>query len=97
MSALARMSAGAHKQIKIKKGDTVILSSKFIPGNERSIAKIVNNLYKRDNVAMGIVFVIVLVGVALHYSLRSMAEEEDKELLEMEVKIPEEGNEHGKK
>lgn len=47
MSALARMSAGAHKQIKIKKGDTVILSSKFIPGNERSIAKIVNNLYKR--------------------------------------------------
>jgi ribonuclease J len=47
MSALARMSAGTHKQIRIKKGDTVILSSKFIPGNERSIAKIVNNLYKR--------------------------------------------------
>jgi ribonuclease J len=47
MSALARMSAGAHKQIKIKKGDTVILSSKFIPGNERAIAKIVNSLYKR--------------------------------------------------
>jgi ribonuclease J len=47
MSALARMSAGAHKQIKIKKGDTVILSSKFIPGNERAIAKIVNSLYRR--------------------------------------------------
>ena len=47
MSALARMSAGTHKQIKIKAGDTVILSSKFIPGNEKAIAKIINNLYKR--------------------------------------------------
>jgi ribonuclease J len=48
MSALARMAAGTHKQIKIKNGDTVILSSKFIPGNERAIAKIINNLYKRS-------------------------------------------------
>ena len=46
MSALARMSAGTHKQIKIKDGDTVILSSKFIPGNERAITKIVNSLYR---------------------------------------------------
>ncbi|MBW2410074.1 MAG: ribonuclease J, partial [Deltaproteobacteria bacterium] len=47
MSALARMSAGVHKQIKIKSGDMVILSSKFIPGNERAITKIVNNLYRQ--------------------------------------------------
>ncbi len=46
MSALARMAEGSHKQIKIKKGDTVILSSKFIPGNERSITNIINKLYK---------------------------------------------------
>jgi len=46
MSALARMSAVTHKQIKIKEGDTVILSSKFIPGNEKAIAGIINRLYK---------------------------------------------------
>jgi ribonuclease J len=46
MSVLARMASGIHKQIKIKAGDTVILSSKFIPGNERAIGKIINNLYR---------------------------------------------------
>jgi ribonuclease J len=47
MSSLARMASGIHKQIKIKTGDTVILSSKFIPGNEKAIGKIINNLYRK--------------------------------------------------
>lgn len=47
MSALARMSTGVHKQVKVKRGDSVILSSKDIPGNEKAIANIINNLYKR--------------------------------------------------
>jgi len=46
MSALARMARGQHKGIQIKKGDTIILSSRFIPGNERTITSIINSLYR---------------------------------------------------
>jgi ribonuclease J len=46
MSALARMAADKHKHISIKRGDTIILSSKFIPGNERAITRIINSLYR---------------------------------------------------
>lgn len=47
MSALVRMATGVHKHINIKKGDCVILSSKYIPGNEKAIASIINKLYRR--------------------------------------------------
>ena len=47
MSALARMATGRHKYLKIKKNDTVVLSSKFIPGNEKAIAKIINSFYRQ--------------------------------------------------
>ncbi len=46
MSALARIALDAHKQIRIKDGDLVILSSKFIPGNEKAISTVINNLYR---------------------------------------------------
>ena len=47
MSALTRMSTGLHKQVNIKKGDSVILSSKVIPGNEKAISSTINSLYRR--------------------------------------------------
>ncbi len=47
MSVLSRIAMDEHKTIKIKEGDTVILSAKMIPGNERSIGKIINHLFRR--------------------------------------------------
>jgi len=46
MSALTRMAHEKHKSIKIKRGDTVILSSRFIPGNEKAITSIINSFYR---------------------------------------------------
>ena len=45
-SALNRMAFDDHKKLKVKPGDTIILSSKFIPGNERTIQNIINHLYR---------------------------------------------------
>ena len=47
MSALTRISKGMHKDVKIKPEDTVIISATFIPGNERAIIDVINNLMKR--------------------------------------------------
>lgn len=46
MSALTRMARGQHKNITIKRGDTIILSSRFIPGNEKAITSIINSLFR---------------------------------------------------
>lgn len=46
LSALSRLAYGEHRQVKIQKGDTVILSSRFIPGNIRAITRLINRLYK---------------------------------------------------
>jgi len=47
MSALTRIAMDDHKQIKLEEGDTVILSSRFIPGNEKTISDLINHLYRR--------------------------------------------------
>lgn len=45
MAGLARMGLGTHRAVAVKRGDTVILSSNPILGNERAVAKVVNNLH----------------------------------------------------
>lgn len=51
MAALSRIVAGNHRFIKIKKQDTVIFSSSVIPGNERTVQRLKDNLYRQsDNV-----------------------------------------------
>jgi ribonuclease J len=47
LSALHRIALDDHKNIKVAPGDTVILSSKFIPGNEKTISNLINHLYRR--------------------------------------------------
>jgi ribonuclease J len=47
MSVLSRIATDEHKSIKIRDGDTVILSARAIPGNERSIGRIINHLFRR--------------------------------------------------
>lgn len=44
-SALTLMALGEHKHIKVRPGDTAVLSSKFIPGNERAIASMIDRLF----------------------------------------------------
>jgi ribonuclease J len=46
-SALSLMATESHKDVKIQEGDTVILSSRFIPGNERAITHMINHLCRR--------------------------------------------------
>ena len=44
---LMRYANGEHKEIQVKRGDTVIFSSSVVPGNERSVQALKDNLYKR--------------------------------------------------
>lgn len=46
-AALARMAHGTHRQIEVKRGDTVVLSSTPIPGNEEVVARLINKLIAR--------------------------------------------------
>ena len=51
MAALPRIIAGNHKYITIKKEDTIIFSSSVIPGNERTVQRVKDNIYRlSDNV-----------------------------------------------
>lgn len=46
-SALARMAVDEHKAVHLEPGDTVVISARTIPGNERAVAHIIDHLYRR--------------------------------------------------
>ena len=48
MSALTRIAFNNHRELEIQAGDTVIISATPIPGNEKPIYKVINELYKRE-------------------------------------------------
>lgn len=47
MAALSRMAASEHRQVDIKAGDKIIISASPIPGNEKTISKVINELLKK--------------------------------------------------
>lgn len=47
MAALSRMAASLHKKITIKPGDTIIFSSNPIPGNEKAVSNVINELFMK--------------------------------------------------
>ena len=47
MSALHRMAFGTHKHVDITAGDRIIISASAIPGNEKSVSRIINELYRK--------------------------------------------------
>jgi len=47
MSALSRIAVDSHKNLSVQQGDTVVLSSRIIPGNEKGIYRMINHFAKR--------------------------------------------------
>jgi ribonuclease J len=47
LSALSLMASGSHARLRVEPGDTVIISARIIPGHEREVGGVVNQLYRR--------------------------------------------------
>src|SRR6266852_1770388 len=72
LSALAKLASDSHPRVRIENGDVVVLSSRFIPGNERTINTLVNRLYRQG--AEVVYDAVAPVHVSGHASQDELAE-----------------------
>lgn len=72
-AALGRMADGRHRHITIKQGDTVVMSSRVIPGNEQLVGRAINKLFKRG--------ARVIHGRTTHVHVSGHASQEELKLL----------------
>jgi ribonuclease J len=75
-AVLVRIVTGEHKQIRLRKNDTVIFSSSVIPGNERSIQRLKDNIYRQcDNVIHGEIMDVHVSGHATREDIVEMLQQ----------------------
>jgi ribonuclease J len=73
MSALSRMASADHRKVEILPGDTVIIAASPIPGNEKLVARTIDNLYRRGaHVVYGIPMGVHVSGHAAQEELKLM-------------------------
>jgi ribonuclease J len=74
-SALNRMAEGSHRQITIKRGDTIIISGDTIPGNEEDVGRMINKLFERGaNVIYGAMDSVHVSGHGSRGDMQAMLE-----------------------
>lgn len=72
-SALNRMAQGEHRQLKVKQGDTIIISGGIIPGNEEEVGRMLNKLFERGaNVIYGRLATVHVSGHGSREELEAM-------------------------
>ncbi len=75
LSALTRISSGEHKRLALQEGDTVIMSSRTIPGNAKAVSRMINQMYKQGaTVFHDDRFTIHATGHACHEELKTILE-----------------------
>ncbi len=73
LSALTRIAHGDHKKLALQKGDTVIMSSRVIPGNAKAVSKVINQMYRQGaTVFHDKKYVIHATGHACHDELMTV-------------------------
>ena len=68
MSALYRMAFSTHKQVELGAGDKVIISASAIPGNEVTVGRVINELF-RKGVKVGMLYCLISTGIGFVFDV----------------------------